>query len=106
MENPKRNFRQSSIVFDKPSILSEKLKTLTSSNYHRIEYFSLKFCTCFLLTNVYIWCLRFFLFCLDFELFANIRKDLVYTHLQKPVFTFLLIAEALNKTKKSSKTLL
>ena len=27
------------IVFEKPGIFSEKLKTLTSSNYHRVEYF-------------------------------------------------------------------
>ena len=34
MQNPIQKFRQSSIVFEKPGILSEKLKTLTSSIYH------------------------------------------------------------------------
>ena len=29
MQNPTQNFRQSSIVFEEPGILSEKLKTLT-----------------------------------------------------------------------------
>ena len=53
MENPMKKFRQNSIVFEKPGTLSEKLKTLTSSNYHRVKYFLLKFCTRFLLTNVY-----------------------------------------------------
>ena len=50
-------FRQSSIAFEKPGILSYKLKFLTSSNYHRVQYFFLKLRTCFLLTNV---CKRMF----------------------------------------------
>ena len=33
MDNPTQKFRQGSIVFDKPGILSQKLKTLTSSKY-------------------------------------------------------------------------
>ena len=33
MQNSILKFRQSSIVFEKPGILSENLKTLTSSNY-------------------------------------------------------------------------
>ena len=33
MQNPKQKFRQSSIIFQKRGILSENLKTLTSSNY-------------------------------------------------------------------------
>ena len=40
-----QEFRKSSIVFKKPNILSRKLKTLTSSKYHGVEYFLLKFCT-------------------------------------------------------------
>ena len=39
MQNPMKKFRQNSIVFEKPGTLSEKLKTLTSSNYHRVKYF-------------------------------------------------------------------
>ena len=33
MQNTIQNFRQSSIVFEEPGILSENLKTLMSSNY-------------------------------------------------------------------------
>ena len=39
MQNPTQKFRQSSIVFEKPGILSENLKTLTSSNYAAVQYF-------------------------------------------------------------------
>ena len=39
MQNTKQKFRQSSIVFEKPGILSENLKTLTSSNYPTVQYF-------------------------------------------------------------------
>ena len=39
MQNPIQKFRQSSIVFEKSGFLSEKLKTLTSSNYHRVLMF-------------------------------------------------------------------
>ena len=42
MQNTKQKFRQSSIVFGKPGILSEHLKTLTSSNYPTVQYFLLK----------------------------------------------------------------
>ena len=49
------------------------------------------------------WCLWSFLFCLDFELFAKIKKDLVST---QSFFTFLLIIQDLNKIKKIPNTLL
>ena len=39
MQNPIQKFRQSSIVFKKPGILSENFKTLTSSNYSTVQYF-------------------------------------------------------------------
>ena len=39
MQNGIQKFRQSSIVFEKPGILSENLKTLSSSNYHTVQYF-------------------------------------------------------------------
>ena len=71
--------------------MSEKLKTLMSSDYHRVQYFLLKLCTRFLLTNV------FKRFCLDLMLFAKIKKDLVSTH---SFFIFLLITQDLNKIKK------
>ena len=99
MQNPIQKFRQNSIIFEKPAFLSQKLKTLTSSNYHGVQYFSLKLCTRFLLINVYKRVFRgFFLFCLDLELFAKIKKDLVSTH---SLFTFLLKTQDLKKKKKN-----
>ena len=47
MQNTIKKFRQSSIAFEKPGILSENLKTLTSSNYPRVQYSLLKFRTRF-----------------------------------------------------------
>ena len=52
MQNAIQKFRQSSIVFEKPGILSENLKTLTSFNYPTVQYFLLKLRTRLLLTNV------------------------------------------------------
>ena len=40
------------LVFEKPGILSENLKTLMSSNYPTVQYFLLKLRTRFLLTIV------------------------------------------------------
>ena len=57
-----QKFRQSSFVFEKLGFLSEKLKTLTSSYYHRVQYFLLKLRTRFLLTNVYKRVFRIFNF--------------------------------------------
>ena len=39
MQNPIQKFRQSSIVFEKPGILSENFKTLNSPNYPTVQYF-------------------------------------------------------------------
>ena len=39
MQNTIQKFRQSSIVFEKPGILSENLKTLTSFNYPTVQYY-------------------------------------------------------------------
>ena len=52
MQNAIQKFRQSSIVFGKPGILSENLKTLTSFSYPTVQYFLLKLLTFFLLTIV------------------------------------------------------
>ena len=41
MQGTLQKFRQSSIVFEKPGILSKNLKTLTSSNYPTVQYFLL-----------------------------------------------------------------
>ena len=97
MQNTIQKFRQSSIVFEKPGILSENLKTLTSSNYPTVGYFLLKLRTRFLLTIVYKRVCGIFLFYLDLELFAKIKKDLVSTYL---VFKLLLITQDLKKIKK------
>ena len=53
MQNQIQKFRQTSIVFEKPGVFSENLKALTSSNEPTVQYFLLKLCTSFLLTNVY-----------------------------------------------------
>ena len=98
-----QKFRQSSVVFEKPGIQSENLKTLTISNYPKVQYFLLKLRTRFLLTNVYKRVCGIFLFYLDLELFAKIKKDLVSTH---SFFTLLLITQDLNKIKKIPHTLL
>ena len=92
MQNTIQKFRQSSIVFEKPGILSENL---TSSNYPIVQHFLLKLRTRFLLTNVYR---RVCGILLDLELFAKIKKDLVFTY---SLFTLLLITQDLNKIKKS-----
>ena len=97
MQNTIQKFRQSS-VFEKPGILSENLKTLTSSNYPTVQYFLLKLRTRFLLTNVYKRVCGIFLFYLDLELFAKIKKDLVSTH---TFFTLLLKTQDLNKFLKN-----
>ena len=50
MQNGIQKFGQRSIVFEKLGILSENLKTLTSSNYPTVQHFWLKIRTRFLLT--------------------------------------------------------
>ena len=52
MQNTIQKSRQSSIAFEKPGILPENLKKLTSSNYPTVQYFLLKLRTRFLLTIV------------------------------------------------------
>ena len=40
MQNLIQKFRQNSIIFEKPGILSKNLKTLTSSNYRTVHFFA------------------------------------------------------------------
>ena len=68
----------------KPDILSEKLKKRRTFP-HVFQVFGFFF---------------FFLFCLDFESFAKIKKDLDSTCSQKPG---LSITQELNKIKKNLK---
>ena len=53
MQNAIQKVGQVSLVFEKPGVLSENLKTLMSSNYPAVQYFLLKLRTRFLLTIVY-----------------------------------------------------
>ena len=55
MQNSVQNLDKAKIkiAFQKSGILSENLKTLTSSNYSTVQFFLLKLRTRFLLTNVY-----------------------------------------------------
>ena len=73
MQNSLQKFRQSPIVFEKPGILSENLKTLTSSNSPTVQYFLLKLRTRFLLTHLYSQVNSFFFF---FFFFDKVGKNL------------------------------
>ena len=97
MQNPIPKLRQTFVISKKPGFFSEKLKTLTSSNYHKVQYFLLKLRARFLFTNVYKRMFGFFfLFYLDVELLAKIKNDLFSTHW---LFAFLLITQDLNRKK-------
>ena len=98
MQNPIQKFRQSSIVFEKPGILFENLKILTSSNYPIVQRFLLKLCTRLLLTNVYKRVCGIFLFCLDWRFLQKLKKNLVCTH---SFLALLLITQDQNKNKKN-----
>ena len=74
MQNSKQKFRQNSIVFEKTGILSEILKTWTSSNYPTVQYFLLNFPQVSYLQMSTKACVGFFLFVLDVELFATFKK--------------------------------
>ena len=93
MQNAIQKFRQSSIVFEKPGILSENLKTILQFNI-----FCWNFAHVFYLPMSTKRCVGFFLFYVDLELFAKIKKDLVSPH---SFFTLLLITQDPNKIKKS-----
>ena len=103
MQNPIQKIRQNSIVFEKPGMLSESLKTLTSSDYPTVQYFLLILCTRSLLTNIYkIVSWIFIYFFRSWVINKNV-KDLISVH---SFFTFSLITQDLNKIKKIPDTLL
>ena len=111
MQNTIQKFRQSSIVFEKPGILSEKLKTLTSSNYSTVKYFLLKLFTCFLLANVYRRvCGIFFISFKSGVIFKNLKIPgfyiLVSTRFLYVFHIRLLITQDLRKIKKIPLTFL
>ena len=62
------------IVFEQPIILSENWKTLTSSNYHTVQYFLMKLWTHFLLTNVDKKEYGIYLFCLDLSYMQKLKR--------------------------------
>ena len=98
MQNTIQKFRRSTIVSEKPDILSENLKTLTSSNYLTVQYFWLKLRTRFLLTNAYKRvCGIFFISFRSWVICKNLKRSGFYTL----VFTLLLITQDLNKIKKN-----
>ena len=84
MQNPIQKFRQSSIVFE---------INIFCWNFTHVSYLPMS-------TKEYV---EFFLFYLDIELFAKIKKDLVST---LSFFTLLSITQDLNEIKKISHTLL
>ena len=91
MQNPIQKFRQSSIVFEKPGILSENLKTLTSSNYPTVQYFLLKLRTRFLLTNVYKKVCGIF--------FISFRSWVICKNLKRPGFCTLVFYTFINNSR-------
>ena len=52
------------LLFSRRQVFSmkKKKKTLSSFNYYRVQYFLLKLCTHFPLTNVYKWVFRIFFY--------------------------------------------
>ena len=86
MQNLIPKFRQNSTVFEKTSILADKLKTLTN----------LKICTRFLPTKVYKDVFGNVLFSLDLKLFTKLKKDFVT---ETRFFISLLITKDPNKIK-------
>ena len=91
------------LLFSRNLALYRKIwKLWRAPTIPQFNIFCWKF-ACFLLTNVCKRVCGVFLFYLDLELFAKIKKDLVSTH---SFFTLLLIIQDLNKTKKTPHTLL
>ena len=91
MQNPIQKFRQSSIVFEKPGILSENLKTLTSSNYPTVQYFLLKLRAQFLHANVYKRVCGIFL--IFFQILSYLQK------LKRPGFHTLIFYTFINNLR-------
>ena len=100
MQIPIKNFRQGSIVFKKPGILSENLKIYQLPYTVYIFYWNFAQVSYLSMSTKGEW--DFFQFCLDLELFAKTNKDLVS---KCSFFTFLLTTQDLNKIKKIPSTL-
>ena len=104
MENTIQKYRQSSIFFEKTDILSDNLKTLTSSNYPTVQYFFLELWKRFLLSNVYER-MRAICFIILF------RSRVICKNLKRPGFYTLVFYIFINnlsskQNKKTRRTLL
>ena len=78
--------------------MSEKLRTLTSSNYHKVQYFLLKLRTRFLLTNVYKSGFGNFFYFVYILSYLQNKKDLVSTH----SFLYIFINNLRSKQNKKN----
>ena len=94
-------------IFEKPGILSENLKTLTSSNYPTVQYFFAKtshtFPTYYSLQKG-VW--DFFCFVYILSYLQKLKNPGFYKPLLITVFKLLLITQDPNKIKKIPHTLL
>ena len=100
MQNPMQKFRQGSIVFEKLSIFSENLKTLTSP---QLVYSSIFFAEISHTFTAYQCLQKSVWDCLDLKLFSKIKKDMLSTH---SLFALLLVTQDLKKIKTIPHTLL
>ena len=98
MQNPIQKFRESSAVSEKPGILSEKSKTL-SSPITKLHILLLKLYTRIPPTNIYKTACSRFLFCVDLELFAEIKKD--HTHRNQVFYIFIKNSRSKQSKRKS-----
>ena len=91
MQNSIQKFRQSSIVSEKPGILSKNLKTLTSSNYPTVQCFLLKLRTRFLFTSVYKRVCGIF--------FVSFRSWVICKNFKRPGFYTLVFYTFINNSR-------
>ena len=88
---PYKNLDKALFFFEKPGILPENLKTLTSSNYPTVQYFLLKLRTRFLLTNVYKSVCGIF--------FISLRSWVICKNLKRPGFYTLVFYTFINNSR-------
>ena len=101
MQNTIQKFRQSSIVFEKPGILCENWKILTTSDYPTVQYLLLKLRTRFLLTNVYKWVSGIFsILFRSWVIWKNQKRSGFYTLVS---YTFINNSRSKQNKKKNPK---
>ena len=99
MQNLLPKIKENPIISEKPGYLSEKLKTLTSSNYHRFNNFYCNFAHISNLIMSTKECLRFFVNLFRCE---NV-KNLVSMNVYKPrLFQFFQITQDLNQNTSTT----